>query len=143
TLLNGLNRFYENLLKQINKAHIDGIESPSQSAWTIIKSSDTQSIHNTPIDHLSKLSNLHPDSDAQEPTQGMSDTERKEVMTSLASLSRLQAASLQQQIENLIQEESSKPVQLSAEARAAIGAGEELVATLSEDPLITDQIRQL
>ncbi|MCG7910827.1 MAG: DUF1631 family protein [Candidatus Thiodiazotropha taylori] len=143
TLLNGLNRFYENLLKQINKAHIDGIESPSQSAWTIIKSSDTQSIHNTPIDHLSKLSNLHPDSDAQEPTQGMSDTERKEVMTSLASLSRLQAATLQQQIENLIQEESSKPVQLSAEARAAIGAGEELVATLSEDPLITDQIRQL
>ncbi|MCG7929888.1 MAG: DUF1631 family protein [Candidatus Thiodiazotropha lotti] len=143
TLLNGLNRFYENLLKQINKAHIDGLESPSQSAWTIIKSSDTHTIHDTPIGHLSKLSNLHPDSDDQEPTQGMSDDERKEVMTSLASLSRLQAATLQQQIENLIQEESSKPVQLSAEARAAIGAGEELVATLSEDPLITEQIREL
>ncbi|MCG7981365.1 MAG: DUF1631 family protein [Candidatus Thiodiazotropha lotti] len=143
TLLNGLNRFYENLLKQINKAHIDGLESPSQSAWTIIKSSDTHTIHDTPIGHLSKLSNLHPDSDDQEPTQGMSEDERKEVMASLASLSRLQAATLQQQIENLIQEESSKPVQLSAEARAAIGAGEELVATLSEDPLITEQIREL
>ncbi|MCG7993367.1 MAG: DUF1631 family protein [Candidatus Thiodiazotropha lotti] len=143
TLLNGLNRFYENLLKQINKAHIDGLENQAQGAWTIIKSSDAPSIQNTPIDHLSKLSNLHPDSDAQEPTQGMSDDERKEVMTSLASLSRLQAATLQQQIENMIQEESSKPIQLSAEARAAIGAGEELVATLSEDPLITDQLREL
>ncbi|MBW9269041.1 MAG: DUF1631 family protein [Candidatus Thiodiazotropha sp. (ex. Lucinisca nassula)] len=143
TLLNGLNRFYENLLKQINKAHIDGLENQSQNAWTIIKSSDASSIQNTPIGHLSNLSNLHPDSDAQEPTQGMSDNERKEVMSSLASLSRLQAATLQQQIENMIQEESTKPIQLSAEARAAIGAGEELVATLREDPLITDQIREL
>ncbi|MEW8627217.1 MAG: DUF1631 family protein [Candidatus Thiodiazotropha sp.] len=143
TLLNGLNRFYENLLKQINKENIAGLEQQSQAAWTIVKSNESHPVHNSPIDHLSKLSNLNPNSDTKEPTQGMSERERNEIMSSLASLSRLQAATLQQQVENLLQEESSKPVQLSAEARAAIGAGEELVATLSEDPLTTEPLREL
>ncbi|MES9832641.1 MAG: DUF1631 family protein [Candidatus Thiodiazotropha sp. DIVDIV] len=142
SLINTLNKLYEKLLQQMRQQKIVG-EPESQPQWTIIKTAETSNIANTPIGHLSDLHHLHHIDDSQTATQGMSADEQKEILTSLSSLSQQQTASLQQQIENLLQQESTKPIQLSNEARAAIGAGEELVATLSEDPLISNELRSL
>lgn len=141
-LLITLKTLYEKLLQQMRQQKIVG-EAETKNQWTIVKTAETGTISDNPIEHLSNLHQLHQTEDTQSATQGMSADEQKEILTSIASLSQQQTATLQQQIENLLQQESSKPIQLSAEARAAIGAGEELVATLSEDPLISNELRSL
>jgi diguanylate cyclase (GGDEF)-like protein len=144
TLLNDIGLLYEDLLQLLRQQKIAGLERESQERWTILKSPELGiSDSSSPIDHLSTLNTLKSVDDDQASTISMTENERKDVMTSLASLSRLQAATLQQQVQHLLQETGSSPVDLSDEARAAIGAGEELMATLSNDPLITDELRTL
>ncbi|MEW8035016.1 MAG: DUF1631 family protein [Candidatus Thiodiazotropha sp.] len=143
TLLNDLGLLYEELLQLLRQQKIIGLEREVQERWTIVKNPEPVTAVNSPIDNITALNNLNPVDQDQASIQSMTETERKGVLTSLASLSRLQASTLQQQVQQLLQEESRNPVELSDEARAAIGAGEELVATLSKDPLITEELRTL
>jgi diguanylate cyclase (GGDEF)-like protein len=142
-LLHDLNDLYSDLLTLLRQQKVSGLEREIQDHWTILKAPEPVSIGDSPIEHLNTLNYHRVDQDEQLPAHRISETERQEVITSLASLSRQQTATLQQQILNLLNQESDKPIQLSAEARAAIGAGEELVATLSKDPLITEELRVL
>jgi diguanylate cyclase (GGDEF)-like protein len=142
-LLNDLDLLYTDLLQLLRRQKIAGLEQELQEQWTIVKTPELDSVDSSPIGHLTALSNLKPVDDGQVATPSMTETERAGVLSSLVSLSRLQASTLQQQVEKLLQEESAKPIKLSAEARAAIGAGEELVATLCKDPLITEELRVL
>ncbi|MEW8505908.1 MAG: DUF1631 family protein [Candidatus Thiodiazotropha sp.] len=143
TLLSDLGLLYEELLQLLRQQKIIGLEREVQERWTIVKSPEPTHAASSPIENITALNNLKPADDESTSIQSMTETERNGVLTSLTSLSRLQTASLQQQIQQLLQEESTKPVELSDEARAAIGAGEELVATLCKDPLITDELRAL
>jgi diguanylate cyclase (GGDEF)-like protein len=142
SLLIDLNLLYGDLLQLLRRQKIVGLGQEIQDQWTIVKSPEAAGVGSTPLGYFATLNNLNPD-DERAATQRMSETEREEVLTSLASLSRLQAATLQQQVEKLLQQESAKPAKLSAEARAAIGAGEELVATLCKDPLVSEELRSL
>jgi diguanylate cyclase (GGDEF)-like protein len=142
-LLSNLDGLYSDLITLLRQQKNADLEREIQEHWTIHKSPEPVGISDRPIEHLTTLNHRHGEQDKQLPAYSISKNERKEVITSLASLSQQQAATLQQQIVNLLNQESSKPVQLSAEARAAISAGEELVATLSKDPLITDELRTL
>ncbi|PVV05591.1 MAG: hypothetical protein B6D77_18965 [gamma proteobacterium symbiont of Ctena orbiculata] len=143
TLLTDIGVLYEDLLQLLRQQKTVDLEREIQEHWTIVKSPEPVNVGSSPIDNLTALNNLNSVDANQTSTQSMTETERKDVMSSLASLSRLQATTLQQQVQHLLQEESSKPVDLSDEARAAIGAGEELIATLSKDPLITEELRSL
>ncbi|MES9992047.1 MAG: DUF1631 family protein [Candidatus Thiodiazotropha sp.] len=143
TPLDSLGPLYEEILALLRQQKIIGLEREVQERWTIVKSPEPTHSGSSPIENIAALNNLNPLEHEQGSTQSMSETERKGVLTSLASLSRLQTAPLQQQVQQLLQEESGKPVELSDEARAAIGAGEELIATLSQDPLITEELRSL
>ncbi|MBT2988999.1 MAG: DUF1631 family protein [Candidatus Thiodiazotropha sp. (ex Ctena orbiculata)] len=143
TLLNDLGLLYEELLQLLRQQKIIGLEREVQERWTIVKNPEPVTPASGPIENITALNNLTPVGQEQASIQSMTEAERKGVLTSLASLSRLQTATLQQQVQQLLQEESRNPVELSDEARAAIGAGEELVTTLSKDPLITEELRSL
>ncbi len=142
-VLNELNRLYAELLQLLRQQKMSALASELDDQWTVVKSSAPGTSRTRSFANLGALRNIKPSSDEASVLQAMSESEREEILSSLGSLSRLQAVDLQQQIETLLQQGGAKPLKLSPEARAAIGAGEELVATLSKDPLITSELRAL
>lgn len=145
TLLADLNYFYTEVLHLFKRMGV--VTSPTQgvSHWMVAQA--REGIDNLTADrsiqHLTSLANLHHPTSTAEMQSGLPVAEQDEVMASLDSLSQLQGVSIMQQLEQLLARETANPTTLPAEARAAIGAGEELVAALCNDPLVTAELRKL
>ncbi|MEJ2465051.1 MAG: DUF1631 family protein [Candidatus Thiodiazotropha sp.] len=142
-LLRELNPFYAELLQLLRKQGLGKLDDQLHDQWNIVTSPESPVHGDGPTSHLTALANLHAAPEQSELDDGMPTADQQAVLASLSSLSQLQGASLQQQIEKLLLQETAQPLKLSPEARSAIGAGEELVAELSRDPLITAELRAL
>ncbi len=143
SVLNDLDYLYTELVQMLRKQGIDYLAQQLHDDWTIVPSAQQSDHTGSSIGHLAALANLHASQDEQAAQQGMPIAGQEAVLDTLESLSHQHGASLQHQIEKLLQQETAEPVRLSPEARSAIGAGEELVAELSKDPLITNELRAL
>ncbi len=144
SLLNGLDGLYSELVEILSQAGIGQPENPLRPQWAVVTSPPRVIRESGPIEHLVTLANRHPSTAGGAAlTPELSAAERDAVLASLISLSRLQGAGLPQLIERLLAQEAAQPVKLSPEARSAIGAGEELVAQLARDPLVTPELHAL
>ena len=143
TVLNELNQLYAELLNLLRQQKMSDLESGLNDQWSVVKSSVPGAHPTSSIANLGALRHNKSASADASALETLSVSEREEILSSLDSLSRLQTVDLQQQIETLLQHAGAKPIKLSPEARAAIGAGEELVDTLSKDPLITAELKTL
>lgn len=142
TLLSGLNELYTKLIQLLRQQGIDSLDKRLQNHRTILKSPGQAVKAGSSIGHLSTLLDLHPPLADETSSQGLPEAGQEAVLSTLASLS-LQGGTVLQQVEKLLQQETTQPLKLSLEARLAIGASEELVNQLCEDPLITAEIRAL
>jgi diguanylate cyclase (GGDEF)-like protein len=142
TLLGDIDQLYVELAQLLQQQGVVEQEDQQHGEWTIVTSPAPPVREGSAAGHLAALADLHASQDGEATRQGIASAELEAVQATLASLSSLQGATLQQQIEKLLQA-TSQPLKLSPEARTAIGAGEELVAELSKDPLITDELRAL
>jgi diguanylate cyclase (GGDEF)-like protein len=142
-VLNELNQLYAELLQLLREQNMANLELELTDQWAVVKSSAPGARQASSIANLGALRHIKPSSADSSALDSMSVSEREEILSSLDSLSRLQTVDLQHQIETLLQHGGAKPIKLSPEARAAIGAGEELVATLGKDPLITTELKAL
>jgi diguanylate cyclase (GGDEF)-like protein len=142
TLLGDIDQLYVELTQLLRQQGVVEQEDQQHGEWTIVTSPAPPSQGGSAVGHLAALADLHTSQGGEAARQGIAAAELEAVHTTLASLSSLQGATLQQQIEKLLQA-TDQPLKLSPEARTAIGAGEELVAELGKDPLITDELRAL
>ncbi|MCU7853532.1 MAG: DUF1631 family protein [Candidatus Thiodiazotropha sp. (ex Monitilora ramsayi)] len=144
-VLNDLNYHYDDLLQLLKHQVADVPSQRSSDAWSIVDSQGQviRQAADRATQQLNSLANLHQPGADGAMRDDLPVAEQKEVIASLDSLAELQNTSLLQQLENLLQREAAEPVSLPAEARAAVGAGEELVATLCNDALVVPELREL
>ncbi|MGD9164670.1 MAG: DUF1631 family protein, partial [Chromatiales bacterium] len=142
TLLVDIDQLYVELAQLLRQQGVVEEEGQQQGEWTIVTSPETPSRESGAAGHLAALAALHSPQGGEAARRGITEAELEAVQTTLASLASLRGATLQQQIEKLLQA-TAQPMKLSAEARIAIGAGEELLAELGKDPFITEELLAL
>lgn len=145
TLLGDLNYFYAELLHLLRREGVVVAAKQGGSPWPMAptRAGTADPAVERSIQHLASLANLHHPEAGRESESGLPMAEQREVLASLDSLSQLQGGSTLKQIEQMLARETAQPTMLPPEARAAIGAGEELVAALCSDALVTPELRRL
>ncbi len=142
-LLGELNPLYDDLVNRLRQQGIVEQDDSRRDKWSIAPSQELADRAGSAIGRFAAFSRQTPTQDSDGALTDASAADREVVLSTLATLSGLQGETLQQQIEKRLLQETARPVKLSPEARSAIGAGEELVAELSRDPLITHELRGL
>lgn len=145
TLMGDLSYFYSEMLNLLRR---EGVAvSPNQvvGRWSIVQPRDgvVGGSVDRSIQHLSSLAHLQQPTDTVAQDSGLPVAEQDDVIASLDTLSQIQGVSILQQLEQLLARETAQPTTLPQEARAAIGAGEELVTALCNDPLVAPELRKL
>ncbi len=141
-LLGDLNLLYTDLVDRLRQQGVVEQEDLQRERWNLVPSQEPADRAGSAIGQFAAFSRQSSARDGDGVLQEVPAAEREAVLSTLAVLSGLQGDTLQQQIEKRLQE-TDRPVKLTPEVRAAIGAGEELVAELSRDPLITQELRAL
>jgi diguanylate cyclase (GGDEF)-like protein len=145
TLLGDLNYLYAELLHQFRREGVAASQAQGIAHWSIVPAHEgsAERSMDRSIRHLTSLANLHHPTSGTEIQGGMPLAEQDEVMASLDALSQMQGMSILKQLEQQLTREAARPTTLPEAARAAIGAGEELVAALCSDPLVTPELHKL
>ncbi|MCU7844653.1 MAG: DUF1631 family protein [Candidatus Thiodiazotropha sp. (ex Monitilora ramsayi)] len=145
TIKNDLNYHYDDLLQLLRRQVVDLPQERSSASWSIVDSQGQVLHHagNRSTQQLTSLANLQPPTAGEAMQDNLPVAEQQTVIASLDSLAAMQNTTLVQQLEKLLEQESAEPVRLSAEARAAVGAGEELIFSLCNDVMMAPELRAL
>jgi diguanylate cyclase (GGDEF)-like protein len=147
TVLDDLNAFYMEVLNLLRREGLQDL--PDQSASLCVSAptheSTAEQLTERSVRILTSLANLHRSQyHSTEMEPGLPVARQDEVLSKIESLSLLQGnTSIRYQLERQLEQEYMHPVNLPEEALVAIGACEELVASLCKDPLITPELRRL